>query len=251
MSLRHVAFSSFFLTAALFVSCGNEQDNSTGSETKDFADQYDDNHVAVIQPEKVFQLEGMAENYSLSVTRDEIQLPDHPGENTLTVRIFKARKPRAVLEQTVVANEIGEMETPCAYTYWLPLVESGGGSGYMGKLYCIRFLPYVTMDPIFSFHELNRWKANEDATKIVLFNGTWDMTFDSLGNHEGHFEPHYQQVSVYHIFPDSIAAEDAGTTKNKYDFEEAEDTYDLFAKQEPHIAKKIHWEEFEKSPAYP
>jgi hypothetical protein len=169
------------------------------------------------------------------------------GDLSTTVRIVENENHDTLYKKTFDFNTCGLFANPAPDHYWLDLYNSGGGSGFSGKVFNIKIDSVISLQPLVSFDELSYWKSNRTATAFIFSEAIWnlDVNMDSE-DFESHFDKHKQEISIYEIEKDTVIVNDLGLTKNKFDFSDYENKYPLkeFRDKEPAIAKQINWEDY-------
>jgi hypothetical protein len=170
----------------------------------------------------------------------------HEAYETTTVTIIEDESRDTLYSNAFEFNTTGALRNPAPGSYWLSLLNSGGGSGYSATLFNIRIKPKAQLQPLFNFSELSHIQGSKDGSQILFFSGMWNTAYgpDSK-NFESHFAEHRQYVSLYTIKEDTVTVKEIGETKLKHDFHYNDTAVNQFRRTEPALANKINWADFE------
>lgn len=122
--------------------------------------------------------------------------------------------------------------------FYLGMLSSGGGSGYIGTLYSINFENEPKLVPLFDFSELSHVAIDFSGKKFVHIQGIWN--FDE---NEAHFSNHRYTVFTHSIDGEKVITKKLGKTKFKYSsFDDDMPLDEIFKSlfvQEPKLVKDI------------
>ncbi|MDQ3111096.1 MAG: hypothetical protein M3R17_14480 [Bacteroidota bacterium] len=251
-----ISATLIYFLIVLLAACGPENNYKIPPDDTLVNEEYSDGPIDDLyedsERDTIYPMEIQGKAYQLMFTHDEYRSSRNDNKSTITVRIVENATSDTLYYELIKFNSIGRFFHPSPDHYLVNLTEESGGSGYSGTLYNIRFNPEITLQPVTNFNELSFWECNKAATEILFFQASWEMNAGSTDNFEAHFSEHRQSVGIYRISQDTVIYDGIGFTKYKYDlhnhkFEEnGNDSIILrIKKQEPALAKKVKWEEYD------
>lgn len=252
-----VKLSLLCISFLLLMSCGQEEKTKNGDSASNdtvnvstepdalaHGEQPKENETGV---DTIFALKIGGKAYQLVLFNDYFISMEYGTVPCMTVHIVESASNDTIFSETFRDfNYFARLENPAPGKYWLGLLNSGGGSGFSAALFNVKIAPEPKLQPIFKYNELSFFKGNRTGTALLFFQASW-LT-NPEGEPETHFEPHRQGVAIYEIREDSVIYKDLGDTQGKYDLSVDEDALKqlpLIRKNEPELAEKIPWEDFD------
>jgi hypothetical protein len=134
----------------------------------------------------------------------------------ITVIIYDITTSKAVYSSKYDDNEFYffiniEKDSNKDGRYYMGMLSSGGGSGYIGTLFGISFNDKPKLVKLFDFSELSHIAINVSGNEFLHLEGVWN--FDE---NEAHFSNHRYIIRTHTINGETVLTKKLGKTKGKY-----------------------------------